>query len=298
MRIVIGIGDDSVENHRTINFAVRMGFLKADLILAYVLERMTALDGIMGTADFINNAEGGLFWAQRRSWGEEKLEAARRQVEKAGGRCETFLLDGSISNELVSCCREFNADLLVIGSSDKGPIEGIMIGSVGRKLLVSSECSLLIVRSSVTSKHMKVGLATDHSEYANRSFLQLLRFLPLPFDEMIVSTVISNKSLRHLAQMEKAGLKKEELSPEGILQAKNRELVEKLAPIGSVFRTQVLQGSVPESIEEMMKAEHADLLVIAAQGHGFVERLFIGSTSMKLALTQKKSVLILRDRRP
>lgn len=297
MRIVIGIGDDSVENHRTINFASRIGLLNSELLVVFVLERMTAMDGILGTTDFINNAEGGHFWAQRRAWAEERLEGAKRQIEKAGGHCEVLLLNGAISNELVRCGREFKADLLVIGSSDKGAVEGIMIGSVGRKLLVASECSFLIVKSSVTSKHLKVVVATDHSAYANQSFLQLLGFPPAPFDEVIVSSVICNRSLRQMERMKRSGEMDPELSPEINVQRKNQELAEKLAPIGGLFRTQVLHGDVPDALEEMMKAERADLLIIAAQGHGFIERLFIGSTSMKLALAQKKSVLILRKRR-
>lgn len=296
MNIVIGIGDDPAENQRTINFLARIGLLQDEheLTLAYVFEKMKALDEILGASDLINNAEGGRYWEVQKAWAEERMDAVRKQIEKEGAGCASVFLEGFISNELAAYSRKRSADLVVIGSSDKGPLEGIMVGSVGRKLLVASECSLLIVKDCEGKSPVKAVLATDHSAYGEDCLPNLLQFPRTAFKEIVVTSVIDRKTMRDLEDLPKGDDREWDRISDSIIQGRNRRLVEKLATLGSVFKTKVLHGDVHQAIGGLVKDEEADLLIVSAQGHGFMERLLIGSTSMKLALSQKKSVLVLR----
>jgi nucleotide-binding universal stress UspA family protein len=43
-----------------------------------------------------------------------------------------------------------------------------------------------------------------------------------------------------------------------------------------------------------MQETHSELLVLGSQGHGFMERIALGSTSLEQAIKQPYSVLVVR----
>ena len=58
----------------------------------------------------------------------------------------------------------------------------------------------------------------------------------------------------------------------------------------------MVDGPVETAIETVMREEKADLLIVGAQGHGFLHRITAGSISFHFALRSPFHTLILRPR--
>ena len=57
-----------------------------------------------------------------------------------------YLAQGDPADEIVKCARSLNADLLLVGSSDKIGLERFLLGSVTSKVNRRAPCSVLTVR--------------------------------------------------------------------------------------------------------------------------------------------------------
>lgn len=106
------------------------------------------LVGIVATLPYaaMDPAVGGVyFWGQERQTIEEAMEKALRTLSGEGLTPTTSIRDGHPATEISGCAIELNADLVVIGHSDKGVLERWFEGSVGAALLRDLPRNLLIV---------------------------------------------------------------------------------------------------------------------------------------------------------
>ena len=69
---------------------------------------------------------------------------------------------------------------------------------------------------------------------------------------------------------------------------------EKLKAIAPEVNVIVQEGESNEVIRNAMTSSGADLLIMGAQGHGFLDRLVIGSTSHHHFVAEPYPVLLLR----
>lgn len=207
----------------------------------------------------------------------------------------SHLLMGYLSNKLLDYCAETSADVLAVASSDKGPIEGVLIGSVTRKAVISAPCSVLISKRPVESvRPLNVVLATDHSPYANKCIDAFIRWAPRGIGKLTVVTVFPEqivKAMTFVVENFKADVGNWVRSE---LERTNQDVLGRLAPLGAAGKSRVEAGFVVESLDRVMKEESADLLVLGAQGHGFVDRLTLGSVSLDFAVKKPHSVLVIR----
>jgi len=86
-------------------------------------------------------------------WGTER-EALERALEKAavnlsgeGMEASTHIREGNPAHEIADCSADLDADLVVIGHSDKGILARWLEGSVGAGLVRDLPCNLLIATS-------------------------------------------------------------------------------------------------------------------------------------------------------
>jgi nucleotide-binding universal stress UspA family protein len=64
-----------------------------------------------------------------------------------GKPAESILKRGDAATEIMAVVKEQNIDLLITGSRGLTPIRSWMMGSVSRKLVHYSGCSVLVVRN-------------------------------------------------------------------------------------------------------------------------------------------------------
>ncbi|MCS0672742.1 universal stress protein [Cytobacillus firmus] len=72
-----------------------------------------------------------------------------------------------------------------------------------------------------------------------------------------------------------------------------REILE---PYNINVKFDVIEGSPADSISEYAAAENADLIIVGSSGKGGIKKMFLGSTSSKIAKNAPCPVLIAKDK--
>jgi nucleotide-binding universal stress UspA family protein len=207
--------------------------------------------------------------------------------------------DASIIGGLLRYADEVCADLIAVGSSGKGEIAGWLTGSVRRGLVTGAYCSVLVAKGLPRPDGpVHAVLATDHSAYVDECVQELLRLSPRGLSRLTIVTAYPAEQLEQLQLYVPALTCNLAESVERRLAEKNQALREHLAPLlGCEVDCRVAPGPVNDAIRACMAETQADLLILGAQGHGFWDRLTLGSVSFHQAFAEAYPVLILRARR-
>ncbi len=89
--------------------------------------------------------------ASRRT-AQEAIEAARTIVREAGMPASAQLLDGDPRSCLVEECREWEADLLVVGSHGRRGLDRLFFGSVSEAVAIHAPCSVVVIRTPLRAR--------------------------------------------------------------------------------------------------------------------------------------------------
>ena len=238
------------------------------------------------------------------SWETELRTAGETAVEQAVGLyCAKKVLSdgrvvfGSPAEALISEAREQNAELIAIGSLHKSRFECALLGSVGRGLAIASDCSTLIARTSLKpSQPLTAVLATDHSPYADKCIEKFLKWNAAGIGRVHIVTALHMESWAKEAIA--SSLPQTGGDPEGWvlheLETKSEAVAKKFGAYGCHVHTHVIKGHPNEVLHHAMSAFGGDLLICGGQGHGFVERLVVGSVALHQAVAESFSLLIIR----
>jgi nucleotide-binding universal stress UspA family protein len=89
-------------------------------------------------------------WAKEH---QQNLAIARQELERFRGMLppcfagsEASVAEGRPAEQIITKAREFDVDLVVLGSRDSGRLERLLIGSTSEQVLASATCSVLVVR--------------------------------------------------------------------------------------------------------------------------------------------------------
>ena len=74
------------------------------------------------------------------------LQNAQQRVGKTSGEVHTELIEGSPAEAIISVARTRASAVIIMGSRGLSNFKGIWMGSVSRKLVHYSDCSMLIVK--------------------------------------------------------------------------------------------------------------------------------------------------------
>lgn len=292
MRIVVGV-DPANHYQAVLRLLENLRLPSPEVELVHVIERIQphgALEPLeAGTAiDLITRFE-----QMQNEEADKLLEEAAMQ--RGGAGATKTRLSGFVANELCRHAESTDADLVAVGCSKKGRIEAMLVGGVGRKLVINATQSLLVAKNMPAEPWRGVAvLATDHSEYAGRCVDELLRMAPRGIKRLVLLTAYS-EDLAHAIQKSAPAFPVDvpKLIEEK-LHVLNRKLVEKLTPLGCQCESRVVCGAPNRVIEATMREQEADLLILGAQGHGLVDRLTLGSVAFRQVVSQPSSVLVLR----
>ena len=74
-----------------------------------------------------------------------KLNSCAAKIRKAGLECEISLLHGNVSDSLIKRAKDFDADMIIIGSRTTNAATHVIKGSVGADLLKELKIPVLLV---------------------------------------------------------------------------------------------------------------------------------------------------------
>lgn len=226
-----------------------------------------------------------------REAGKSALTSAMQDAERRHLHAHTTQLEGSSARRLIEYGDSSHSDLIAVGSHPRKSDQELLAGRVGRGLVTGARQSVLIAKRFLDrTGPMKVVFATDHSPYAAACARHLVAWQPAGIQQLQVVTAISSKPyMDDMFQSAHGDVERE-------LRQKSHCLVQHFNEAGIPAEYRLAQGDVTQAVEAAADLADADLVIVGGRGHGFLERLLIGSVSLQIALTLPHNVLILRPR--
>lgn len=148
MKVLIAV-DDGDESHDAIRFARDVLPQDAQVIVLNVAQYAVTAAGTMGT--FVMGSYGDAMLTpdtQERLAGQAEAEA-ERTVEEATrllGTAEGRVAHGDVGPTICEVAADEGADLVVLGTHDRGRFARLWFGSVSDHVMHHAPCSVLVVR--------------------------------------------------------------------------------------------------------------------------------------------------------
>ena len=238
-----------------------------------------------------------ILFEEHKRQGEEALAEAQKVLVGRGVPTTKHISIGEPSRALMNHADDHLCDMIVVRSSVKGFWGTTLFGSTAKGVLVGAHQSVLVVKTdSVPNGAVNAVLATDHSRYINQCVERLLAMNPSGIADLVVYTaneIDSGVAALLVRSLPKIAHEAPIWIMEKLVQM-NEDLAKRLSPICKSSAVLVRDASPNDGIQAVMKETKAELLIMGAQGHGFIERLNLGSKSFHQALSEPFSVLVLR----
>lgn len=233
----------------------------------------------------------------RETQADHSLEAAAKLLAEAGIPCDNIKELDTPRHLILSTARSIEACLIASGSERKGFFGSLFLGSLTKALTVEAATSLLIGKKRLEKEgKLTAVMATDHSDTFEECLQAFFRLAPKGIGRLIVMT-----SFNYTAALYTLGYADPALSayaPQEVakgLKEETEALAKRLVGMADTVEVQVREGHPNEAIRATMEEADADLLILGAQGHGFMERLALGSISMHQVVSEPHNLLILRQ---
>jgi len=219
--------------------------------------------------------------AQVRTHALELLETAR---EQAGVQAHLRLCgSSSVGRGLHELCEGIDADLLVVGSSQRGLLGRVRVGDATRAALNGAPCAIAVAPAGYASEPTamrEIGVGYDGSPESDHA-LELARRIAvqagakLSAFEAISVPPTSVNAARPLS---------------AAVDALVNEARDRIAALGNV-EPHAAYGDPAEELA--VYSASLDLLIVGSRGYGPIGRLIHGSTSRQLASTARCPLLVL-----
>lgn len=232
------------------------------------------------------------------------VKRATARLDGAGFRAFTEVQSGFPKKAIPEYARQWQADLVMLGSHGQGAMRRFLLGSVAQAVLRTSPCSVEVVRSGWTpSVGMKILLSTDGSDGSEKAVQSVAhRLWPANSEARIVSVVqlltpenqntasplCSEYPTSLLEQIWKEARSRAE---EAVCNAQ-KLLMGKRLTVSPLTLTPV--GDPRAIILDEAKAWGADLIVVGSHGRHGLDRVLLGSVSESVALHAHCSVEVVR----
>lgn len=234
--------------------------------------------------------------------GRRALDEARDVACRIGLAAKAVLTFGSPAEILIKEAESEKADLIAVCATHHGMWNTSFLGSVSRVLATSSPVSCLVAKGGGKlgnpqyKRPLKAVFGMDHSPFSERCLDWLIKFKPVGIDEIHLVSAFE------LADYEEETLNRNLPVLEGkiadwveeTVRTANKRSAEKLEAAGYRVTTHVVRGRPNDALREGMQDGHADLMIVGAQGKGFLERALIGSVSLHQVVAEPYPVLVIR----
>ena len=295
MRVLLAIDPSSGSQH-VVNEAAARPWPTGTAICALSIVDMGRWEGLPTIIEDAQHAARAL------------VKTAIEKLDRPGFEVVSDIQLGYPKKAIPDFAREWEADLVMVGSRGLGAVSRFFLGSVAQAVLRSAPCPVEIVRAtsadSPSSSHaMKILLATDGSECSEIA-LRSVANRPWP-----AGSEIKIVSVRELLTLDNATSASSPcpIYPESllieILEDARKRADKAIAQARQILTSKGLKvcdgsgtpvGDAREILLDEARAWGVDLIVLGSHGrHGF-DRLVLGSVSESVALYADCSVEVIR----
>ncbi len=292
MNIIVGV-DFSEQSEEACLLIRRLKLPQPEITLVHTLE--TFYPNAMETFPMQQVGAIEQYIALQEKEAKKHMSEMTQQFASHGTEVQSEIRQGFVVNQLLEAANEKKANLIALGSGGKSALASFFVGSVTRKVVSDADKSVLIAKKTDKKNGpLKVVFATDHSPYSLAAADHLARWQPKGIAEITVMTAYPAQLLEVMKSVMEHYQGDVRPWVERQLREQNNEVMKKLAPIGCPVTQRLVAGNANEGIDVVMQETQADLLVLGAVGHGFLDRLTLGSVSFHQAVATPHPVLILR----
>lgn len=229
--------------------------------------------------------------------GRSALEDAKSLACSMDINVKMRLLMGSPADVLCRAADEEGVDLVAVNATHHGRWSSTFLGSVSRSLAIGCQKSALITKGQAPAQEdLTAVFAIDHSDYSLQCFEKFLHMRTRGIKKVHIVTAFD----MHEAQAAAITANLPAIGDDVLswinekLLTKNAELVEKLKEWGFEADARVVNGPTNDILRQAMQDTQSDLMIMGAQGSGFIQRMLIGSVSLHQIVAEPYPVLLIR----
>lgn len=292
MKAIIGV--DAGGGYKPgMDLFVRLGFSGAEVTVVSAVDTTPPIIPLGPGAPFVATD----YVSQTDSASHRAAAQAVESLAADGINADSVVLYGAVVPVLLREASELKADLLVVNSVVRGKWLSAILGSVSNSLTNESDTSVLVSKGeAVVEGPITAVFATDHSEYAARALEKFLKMAPMGLQQIHILTVYDIDELETkmvLRSLPELQIDMKEWVEEQLTE-KCQALATRLSESGYDVSFSVVPGDVNEQISATMTERSASLLILGAQGHGLIERVFTGSVALHQVVSEPYPVLLIR----
>jgi len=275
---------------------LQAALMGAEVTLFHSLER----DGGAGSTSPVHPVE----WRMRRAQARSYLEKAAKKLRSSLSRVNVVLLEGSAAESIIDFAHGNHVDYMILSTHGNSGFTGWNINSVVQKVMLRSYISTLLVRAYIqpcekVPGYSKILLALDCSTRSENT---------LPIGVMLASEYHSRLLFGHVVRTpELPGLlppnSEDEKLKERIVTRNKKSAGSYLNQLVEQFSSEkispekrlLIGGNVAASLENLVKTENIDLMVISAHGNRSATEWPYGSVAVNLIVYGTAPLLIMQD---
>ncbi len=244
------------------------------------------------------------------------LEAVQQLLKRISAQLQQKFPDADVTHEILygnskdkilDCATKWSANLIVAGSHGRTGLTRILLGSVSQTILLYGQCSTLIVRlpkseqevNDTNKSPQRVLIPLDLSEHSQKALDWVLSLEwgdECKFKILTVLPPLADKFSDGLALLQDEALSAERVRFRNEAQQLVDDSKARLAQKYGTERisADLLEGDVGETILTKANSWPASLIVMGTRGHGWLKRLWLGSTSQEVVLQAPCSVEVVK----
>ncbi|HWS21931.1 MAG TPA: universal stress protein [Methanoregula sp.] len=226
-----------------------------------------------------------------------QLEEERKFLQQLGFVVKVsvdVITSGNISTAILRKAECEKVSSIIIGSRGRGLVKGLLIGSVSTDILRHGKTHLLIIRHSLAE-----GLEGEvFSRFCPGIFTRIL--FPTDFSEPAQKALSSLKDIKglgevHLLHVVTKGETQAEIES-NVQEATKRleEIKTEITGAGLSVKSHIRLGRPPDEIISFADAENISLILMSSHGKGLLTELFIGSTTLGVAIHTNRPLMVIR----
>jgi len=217
---------------------------------------------------------------------------------------EPIVTIGRTPEEIARAAEENNVDLVITATRGRTGIKRLVFGSVTTNLMRMISCPLLVVKGAEHdivslmeqgSIFKKILVGCDFSPDSIKAYNYALSLAQEFQSELHLAHVMPPPEYKDMPESIKSTGAK--LAQDVRIELKERldKLVSPEVRNWCSPKTTLLAGDPHEEIVKYAFIEHMDLIVMGVRGYSLMEKLFVGSTTVRVLLKTSCPVLCIRD---